>query len=203
MFKLPQLKFDYKELEPYIDEQTMLIHHTKHHQTYIDNLNKAIEPLEDLQKLSIDELLKNIDKVPENIRQTVINNGGGHANHTFFWEIMHPPTAEAIPKDKLFDAIKSNFESFEMFKEVFTNHAMSVFGSGWCFLIINKEGKLALKRHSFQNSPLMQGNTPILGIDMWEHAYYLKHQNRKIDYINAWWHVVDWKQVGANFEKSL
>ncbi len=203
MFKLPNLKFGYKELEPYIDEQTMLIHHTKHHQAYIDNLNKALDNNDDLQKLSINDLMKNLDKVPENIRQTVINNGGGHVNHSFFWEIMHPPIVEEVPNGKLLETINSNFDSFEKFKEVFTNHAMTVFGSGWCFLIINKDKKLSLKRHSFQNSPVMNGNVPILGVDMWEHAYYLKYQNRKLDYINAWWHVVNWQKVSEIFETAL
>src|SRR3989344_2413686 len=192
MFSLPKLPYSYNALEPYIDEATMRIHHTKHHQAYVDNLNKALEGNKKLQKLSVEKLLKNINSVNSKIRQTVINNAGGHANHSFFWNIMSPKKTK--PEGKFLEAIVSQFGSVVVFKEVFSVKAMSVFGSGWAFLIVTKNGKLKLKRHSFQNSPLMQDNIPILGIDVWEHAYYLKYQNRRADYINAWWNVVNWKK---------
>ena len=196
-FTLPKLEYSYKALEPYIDRETMNIHHTKHHQAYIDNLNSALVGKGDLQKLSVEELLKNVKKVPTDIRQKVINHGGGHANHSFFWKIMTPE--KTAPKGKLKEAIEKTFSGVEIFKEKFTEKAITVFGSGWAFLILTPKNKLELKRHSFQNSPLIQGNVPILGIDVWEHAYYLKYQNRRVEYIKAWWNVVNWKQIEENF----
>src|SRR3989344_3911335 len=201
MFSLPKLPYSYNALEPYIDEATMRIHHTKHHQAYVDNLNKALVGNKKLQKLSVEEFLTNVKSIPENIRQTVVNNAGGHANHSFFWQIMSSENTQ--PQGKLLLAIESEFGSLDRFKEAFSQKAMSVFGSGWAFLTVTKEGKLKLKRHSFQNSPLMQGNIPILGIDVWEHAYYLKYQNRRTDYIQAWWNVVNWPQVSKNYEKNI
>jgi Fe-Mn family superoxide dismutase len=199
-FELPKLPYPYDALEPHIDERTMEIHHTKHHQAYVDNLNKALEGQDELRTLSIEELLQNIDKVPEGKRQAVINNGGGHANHSFFWTIMSPD-GDGEPKGELAEAINKTFDSFEEFKKGFTEKAMGVFGSGWAFLIKTPDGSLRLKRHSFQNSPLMHGNIPILGIDVWEHAYYLKFQNRKAEYIEAWWNVVNWEEANKLFLK--
>jgi len=200
MYKLPKLPYPYNALEPYIDEVTMKIHHTKHHQAYVDNLNNVISK-SPLSKLGIEDLLKNIDRVPKEIRQTVINNGGGHANHSFFWKIMTPKSSH--PKGKLLEMLSSKFGSLEKFKEAFFERAMSLFGSGWTFLIVTKGGRIRLKRHSFQNSPLMKGAIPILGIDLWEHAYYLKYQNRKADYIKAWFNVVNWQEAEKNFLKAL
>ena len=205
MFSLPKLPYSYNALEPYIDEATMRIHYSKHHAAYVDNLNKTLETNfranKKLQKLSVEKLLINVKSIPENIRQTVVNNAGGHANHSFFWQIMSSENTQ--PQGKLLLAIESEFGSLDRFKEAFSQKAMSVFGSGWAFLTVTKEGKLKLKRHSFQNSPLMQGNIPILGIDVWEHAYYLKYQNRRTDYIQAWWNVINWPQVSKNYEKNI
>ena len=196
MFSLPDLPYATDALEPYIDKQTMEIHRAKHHAAYVDNLNKALAGRDDLLDMPVEDLLKNIDKVPEGSRQAVINHGGGHANHSFFWKIMSPNPSN--PSQPLLSALNSSFGSFDKFKEAFTSKAMSVFGSGWAFLIQKPDGSLALKRHSFQNSPLLHGNKPILGIDVWEHAYYLKYQSRRADYITAWWKVVNWSAVSAN-----
>jgi Fe-Mn family superoxide dismutase len=196
MHQLPKLPYDYDALEPHIDARTMEIHHTKHHQGYVDKLNKALEGHDDLMSKSIEDLLENINDVPESIRQAVINNGGGHANHSLFWEILGPADeAEMTPHGDLLEAINNTFGSFEDFKEAFSTKAANVFGSGWVFLIVDGSGKLSIKRHSFQNSPLMSGNTGILGLDVWEHAYYLKYQNKRADYIEAWWNVVNWDKV--------
>lgn len=193
-FELPSLSFDYNALEPYIDEETMRIHYTKHHQGYVDKLNAALEGKPELQGKTIEELLGQIDSVPSGIRQAVINNGGGHANHSFFWRILSPNSGKR-PEGELGEAINRTFGSFEDFKKQFSEKAMGVFGSGWAFLIVTPEKKLSLKRHSFQNSPLMGGNTPILGLDVWEHAYYLKYQNRRAEYIEAFWNVVNWDEA--------
>jgi Fe-Mn family superoxide dismutase len=204
-FKLPKLLYAYSALEPHIDEQTMRIHHGKHHAGYVDNLNKALAGHNEFSGKSVEKLLSEIETVPEDIRQTVINNGGGHANHSLFWEIMGPPSAGGVggkPSGNLLKAIEKEFSSLEKFKEQFTEKAMTVFGSGWTFLMITQSGSFSVKRHSFQNSPYMHGNTPILGIDVWEHAYYLKYQNRRADYIEAWWNIVNWKQVEENFSKA-
>ena len=191
--QLPKLPYAYDALEPHIDKMTMEIHHTKHHQAYIDNLNKALETNPKLQKLSVEELLAKIDLVPSSIRQVVINNAGGHANHSFFWKIMTPQ--KTSPGAKTLRILNKKFGSLDKFKEEFTSKAMGVFGSGWAYLLVTKSGDLMLKRHSFQNSPLMHENMPILGIDVWEHAYYLKYQNRRAEYIKAWWNVVNWNEV--------
>lgn len=202
MYQLPKLAYLYDALEPHIDARTMEIHHTKHHQAYIDKLNLALEKYPELQKKTIEELLGDISAVPEDIRQTVINNGGGHANHSFFWTILRPSEAAGegglAPSGELATAIDKTFGSFEEFKTKFTDKAMGVFGSGWAFLIKTNEG-LALKRHSFQNSPLMNGNIPLLGLDVWEHAYYLKYQNRRAEYVEAFWNIVSWKKVSELF----
>lgn len=199
-FKLPKLPYPYSALEPYIDELTMNIHHSKHHAAYVDNLNKVLSDHKELLGKSIENLLAGLEDVDEDIRQTVTNNAGGHANHSLFWEIMSPKGG-GKPKGKIFDAIEATFGSFDKFKEQFTEKALGVFGSGWAFLMLTEGGSLSLKRHSFQNSPLMHGNTPILGIDVWEHAYYLKYQNRRADYIDAWWNIVNWDEVSRLYKR--
>ena len=198
-FKLPDLPYDYIALEPHIDEATMRIHHDKHHAGYVEKLNKALEGKTELQKLSIEDLLGKVETLDEDIREAVINNGGGHANHSLFWKIMSPD-GRGSPKGELKSAIDMTFGSFDKFKETFSDKALTLFGSGWVFLVV-KDGTLICKRHSFQNSPLMHGATPLLALDVWEHAYYLKYQNKRVDYINAWWNVVNWKEVSKNFSK--
>lgn len=200
--QLPDLPYDYSALEPYIDARTMEIHHTKHHQGYVDKLNTALEGHEELQKKSVEELLREIEVVPEDIRQAIINHGGGHANHSLFWEIISPDGG-GEPAGELAGAIKSTFGSFEEFRKLFTEKATTLFGSGWAFLVINKNKELELTRQSFQNSPLMDGNTPILGLDVWEHAYYLKYQNRRPEYIDAFWNIVNWEEVLRRYQKTL
>lgn len=204
-FELPKLPYAYDALEPHIDALTMEIHYTKHHQAYVDNLNKALVDYPELQKKPIEELLKDIDSVPQVIRQTVINHGGGHANHSFFWEIMsaNPKSETRNPKGELAEALNKTFGSFEKFQEDFTAKAMGVFGSGWAFLIKTSDGSLKLKRHSFQNSPITQGNIPILGIDVWEHAYYILYKWQKAEYIKNWWKIVNWKKVEENYLQAL
>lgn len=202
MHSLPELGYEYASLEPFIDAQTMEIHYTKHHGTYVEKLNKALEGQEDLARKSIEDLLRDIDEVPENIRQAVINNGGGHANHSFFWEILKVNNGEG-PKTELLEAINKEFGSFDEFKIKFNDKALTLFGSGWAFLIVNKDKKLELTRQSFQNSPLMDGNTPVLGLDVWEHAYYLKYQNRRAEYVDAFWSVINWEKAEENFKKAL
>lgn len=197
-FTLPSLPYDYSALEPLFDTATMHLHHDKHHAAYVDNLNKALADYPELQKKSIEDILRNLNSVDPKIRQSVINNGGGHANHSFFWTILAPPSSP-YPAGLLADAINSAFGSLNKFKEVFTAKAMGVFGSGWAFLLKTPDGKLALKRHSFQNSPLSHGNIPLLAVDMWEHAYYLKYQNRRVDYLEAFWHLINWPQVEKYF----
>lgn len=197
-FTLPILPYDYSALEPFFDSATMHLHHSKHHAAYVDNLNKALVGFLDLQKKSLEELLKNVDSIDPKIRQAVVNNAGGHANHSFFWTILAPPSGK-VPGGKLAGALNSAFGSLDKFREEFTTKAMSVFGSGWAFLIKTPDGKLALKRHSFQNSPITHGNVPLLAVDMWEHAYYLKYQNRRPEYLEAFWHLINWPQVEKNF----
>jgi Fe-Mn family superoxide dismutase len=202
VFELPDLPYNYKALEPYIDEETMRLHHDKHHAGYVNNLNKALKGQDNLLSKSLDKLLGEINKVPEEIRQRIINHGGGHANHSMFWTIMAPKVKEK-PDGDFGDALKSAFGDLKSFREKFTDKAISVFGSGWAFLVVNSKGKLELTRHSFQNSPLMSGNKPILGLDVWEHAYYLKYQNRRAEYVDAWWNVVNWEQVQINFNDAI
>ena len=192
-FTLPTLPYDVAALEPHIDKQTMEIHHGKHHQAYINNLNAALEKHPDLQSKSVEDLLRNINTVPEDIRTAVRNNGGGHANHTMFWQIMGP-NAGGAPTGKVGDAITSSFGSFDSFKEQFAKAGVGRFGSGWAWLI--KDGtKLSIMSTPNQDNPLMEGKTAILGVDVWEHAYYLKYQNRRPDYLAAWWNVVNWAEV--------
>lgn len=193
MFKLPELKYSKEALEPHIDKQTMEIHHDKHHQAYVDNLNKALEGHEKFQDLSIEELLKSLDKLPEEIKTAVRNNGGGHYNHSLFWEWMSPEGG-GKPEGELAKKIDSDLGGFDKFKEDFKKAALGRFGSGWAWLV--KDGdKLAVVSTPNQDNPISEGKEPLLGIDVWEHAYYLKFQNKRADYIDAWWNVVDWKKV--------
>lgn len=201
-YELPNLPYAYNALEPYIDEKTMTIHHTKHHQTYVNNLNSTLQNYKDLAEKPIEQLLREINSVPEQIRQAVINNGGGHANHSLFWVIMGPNMG-GEPTGELLESIKEKFGSFEAFKDKFSKAAMSHFGSGWAWLCITQNKELIIYSTPNQNSPLMQGDTPILGLDVWEHAYYLKYQNRRADYIQAWWNVVNWQEVARRFSDSI
>ena len=195
--ELPPLPYDFNALEPHIDEQTMRIHHGKHHQAYVTNLNAALDKHTQLQQRSVEELIKGINSVPDDIRTAVRNNGGGHVNHTMFWEIMSPGKG-GTPTGAVGDAIKASFGSFEAFKEQFAKAAVGRFGSGWAWLI-DAGGTLVIESTANQDSPLMEGKKPILGLDVWEHAYYLKYQNRRPDYINAWWNVVNWDAVNERF----
>ena len=197
--ELPPLAYDYNALEPHIDEQTMRIHHDKHHAAYVANLNKALESAPDLADKSIDDLLMNIGSVPESIRQAVINNGGGHYNHSMFWRIMGP-NGGGEPTGDLAQAINSMFGTFAAFKEKLANAGMTRFGSGWAWLVADKDGKLSILSTANQDCPLMNGQKPILGVDVWEHAYYLKYQNRRADYLAAWWNVVNWNEVAARYK---
>ena len=194
--QLPPLPYDYAALEPHIDEQTMRIHHDKHHAAYVNNLNAALEKHSDLQQKSVEDLIRGVNSVPEDIRTAVRNNGGGHVNHTMFWEIMSPGKGGA-PGGAVGDAIKSSFGSFDAFKEQFAKAATGRFGSGWAWLL-DAGGKLVIESTANQDSPLMEGKNPILGLDVWEHAYYLKYQNRRPDYITAWWNVVNWAEVNKS-----
>jgi Fe-Mn family superoxide dismutase len=196
---VPPLPYDYNALEPHIDEQTMRIHHDKHHAAYVTNLNAALEKHPELQQKSIEDLLKGINTVPEDIRTAVRNNGGGHSNHTMFWELMGPGKGGA-PAGALGSAINSAFTSFDSFKEQFAKAGTGRFGSGWVWLI-DAGGKLVIESSANQDSPLMEGKKAILGLDVWEHAYYLKYQNRRPDYITAWWNVVNWDAVSKRFGK--
>jgi Fe-Mn family superoxide dismutase len=200
-FSLPPLPYEYNALEPHIDEQTMRIHHDKHHAAYVNNLNAALEPHPDLQKKSLDELLKGIDGLPEAVRTPVRNNGGGHANHTIFWEMMAPGGAKE-PTGTLAQALTQAFGGFAQFKEQFAKACIGRFGSGWGWLVAEK-GKLVIESTANQDSPIMGGKTPILGCDVWEHAYYLKYQNRRPDYVTAWWNVVNWTDIGRRFEQAV
>ena len=199
-YELPPLPYDYNALEPYIDEQTMRIHHDKHHGTYVTNVNNALANHPDLAALPVEQLIQNLSRVPEDIRTTVRNNGGGHANHSFFWPIM-APNAGGQPGGALAEAINQTFGSFDAFKDQFAKAAAGRFGSGWAWLTMDGSA-LRIESTPNQDSPLMDGRTPILGLDVWEHAYYLKYQNRRADYIAAWWNVVNWPQVARNYEAA-
>jgi Fe-Mn family superoxide dismutase len=194
-FTLPALPYDFAALEPHIDAQTMQIHHGKHHQAYVNNLNAALEKAPDFAGLSLDDLMKNLNTVPESVRTAVRNNGGGHWNHSFFWESMGPRKG-GEPTGKLADAISSAFGDTTKMREQFAAAAASRFGSGWAWLI-SDGGKLSIMSTPNQDNPLMEGKKAILGIDVWEHAYYLKYQNRRPDYVTAWWNVVDWQKVAS------
>jgi superoxide dismutase, Fe-Mn family len=194
---LPPLPYDYTALEPHIDEQTMRIHHDKHHAAYVNNLNTALEKHPELQNKSVEDLVKGINTVPEDIRAAVRNNGGGHVNHTMLWEIMGSGKGGA-PSGAVADAIKATFGDFEKFKTQMNDAGVKRFGSGWAWLI-DVGGKLVIESTANQDSPLMEGKKPILGVDVWEHAYYLKYQNRRPDYLAAWWNVVNWDAVNKRF----
>lgn len=199
-YTLPDLPYAYDALEPYIDEETMYLHHDKHHNTYVTNLNAAIEKHPELGEKTVEELLADFSSVPEDIQTAVRNNGGGHANHTFFWEILGP-NAGGEPTGAIKEAIEETFGSFEDFKEEFKTAATGRFGSGWAWLVV-KDGKLAITSTANQDSPLMDGQTPVLGLDVWEHAYYLKYKNVRPEYINAFWSVVNWDKVNEYFAKA-
>jgi Fe-Mn family superoxide dismutase len=196
--EVPALPYDYTALEPHIDEQTMRIHHDKHHAAYVTNLNAALEKHPELQDKSIEDLLKSINSIPEEIRTAVRNNGGGHANHTMFWEIMGPKGGGA-PTGAIGDAIGSTFGSFDSFKEQMNKAGATRFGSGWAWLV-ESGGKLVVESSANQDSPIMEGKKPIIGIDVWEHAYYLKYQNKRPDYLAAWWNVINWDAVNKRFK---
>lgn len=196
-YTLPALPYGFDALEPVIDEQTMRIHHGKHHQGYVNNLNAAIAEHADLQGKPLSTLLAQLDRVPESIRTAVRNNGGGHANHTLFWQVMRAPQEQNAPSGRLAQSIESTFGSLDKFQEQFAAAAGSRFGSGWAWLVADN-GKLTITSTPNQDTPLMEGKTPILGVDVWEHAYYLHYQNRRADYVKAWWKVVNWDQVAKN-----
>ncbi|WP_270179293.1 superoxide dismutase [Alkalihalobacillus sp. CinArs1] len=199
-FELPQLPYDFNALEPHIDEETMKIHHGKHHNAYVTKLNGALEGHENLADKSLEDLLGNLDAVPEGIRTAVRNNGGGHANHTLFWQVLSP-NGGGEPSGDLSEAIKKKFGSFESFKDEFASAAAGRFGSGWAWLIV-KGGELEITSTPNQDTPVMEGITPILGLDVWEHAYYLKYQNKRPDYISAFWNVVNWDEVAKRYEAA-
>ncbi|RKX36371.1 MAG: superoxide dismutase [Mn] [Verrucomicrobia bacterium] len=196
-YELPSLDYAYRALEPHIDARTMEIHHTKHHQTYITNVNAALEGHADLAAKSVDDLISDLGSVPEAIRTAVRNNGGGHANHSFFWKVIGPD-AGGSPTGKLAEAIDSTFGGFDSLKEAFLKAAATRFGSGWAWISV-KDGALAVHSTANQDSPLMDGAAPILGLDVWEHAYYLNYQNRRPDYVAAFWNVVNWDAAEANY----
>ncbi|MDX1644398.1 MAG: superoxide dismutase [Thermoanaerobaculia bacterium] len=197
MHEVPDLSYPFDALEPHIDARTMQIHHDKHHAAYVSNLNKALEGHDDLAALPVDDLLRRIDSVPEAIRTAIRNHGGGHANHSLFWDVMSPDGGGA-PSGDLAGAIDTTFGSFDAFREKFSAAAGGQFGSGWGWLVAGSDGLEVLARPN-QDSPLMEGKTPILGVDVWEHAYYLNYQNRRGDYVSAFWNVVDWDAVARRF----
>jgi Fe-Mn family superoxide dismutase len=199
--ELPKLPYNYDALEPHIDARTMEIHHTKHHQTYVNNLNAALEKHPALQAKSVEDLIKDLNAIPEDIRVAVRNNGGGHLNHSMFWHMMSPQGG-GEPKGDLASAIKSNFGDFASFKDQFSKAAAGRFGSGWAWLCLDKGGKLIVNSTPNQDNPISDGLKPVLGLDVWEHAYYLKYQNRRADYISAWWNVVNWAEVAKNYAKG-
>ncbi len=204
-YELPKLPYAYDALEPYIDAKTMELHYTKHHQTYVTKLNEALDKHPEIADKPLEELLGDLDAVPEDIRTAVRNHGGGHANHSFFWTVMGPQGANggaAQPEGEAGEAIAAAFGGFDAFKEEFSKAAAGVFGSGWAWLVIGEDGKLAITASGNQDSPLMKKQKPVLGLDVWEHAYYLKYQNRRPEYIDAWWSVVDWKSVAEYYRKA-
>jgi Fe-Mn family superoxide dismutase len=200
-YELPPLTYPFNALEPHIDAKTMEIHHDKHHQAYITNANNALKDYPDLAAKPVDELIANLSQVPESIRGVIRNNAGGHSNHTFFWKIM-APNAGGAPKGKLAEAINSTFGGFDTFKEKLQAAGASRFGSGWAWLVVNKEGKLEIVSTPNQDSPIMEGLKPVVGVDVWEHSYYLLYQNRRPDYLKAWWNVVNWDQAEKHFSAA-
>lgn len=202
MFTLPQLTYAYDALEPHVDARTMEIHHTKHHQTYVDKLNAALKDQADLASKTVEELLKEVETLPEAVRQAVRNHGGGHHNHSLFWTVV-APGAGTQPAEQLTAQLTTTFENVDAFKQKFTQAAIDRFGSGWAWLVVTGDKKLAVYSTANQDSPLMQGDTPILGLDVWEHAYYLKYQNKRPDYITAFWNVVNWTEVERRYTEAL
>ena len=200
-FTLPPLGYDYAALEPHIDARTMEIHHTKHHQAYVTNLNAAIENTPELQDKSLEWLLQNLPSVPESVRNAVRNNGGGHWNHSFFWQIIGP-NGGGEPSGKVADSIKSSFGDFSKLKEQLNASGLARFGSGWAWVVADKGGKLTIESTPNQDTPVSDKKTPILGVDVWEHAYYLKYQNRRPDYLAAWWNTVNWPEVENRFNSG-
>jgi Fe-Mn family superoxide dismutase len=201
MFTVPKLSYSYDALLPYIDAQTMEIHITKHHQAYVDNLNKALLPYPELQKLSLEALLTGIESLPDAIKTAVRNNAGGHYNHTLFWEMMKP--SADMKQGLLIAEIQKKFGTYQAFKDQFETAAKTRFGSGWAWLVLNKSGDLEVFSTANQDAPLMQGSVPLLGLDVWEHAYYLHYQNRRPDYIAAWWNVVNWEFVEERYRAVI
>jgi superoxide dismutase, Fe-Mn family len=198
-FQLPDLPYPYNALEPHIDEQTMQIHHGRHHNTYVTNLNNAVAGTE-FENMDIEELMRNLDRVPEDKRTAVRNNGGGHANHSLFWQLMGP-NGGGEPTGAIAEAINQTFGSFEELKNQVNAAGAARFGSGWAWLVVDENGNLKVESTPNQDTPLMEGRTPILGVDVWEHAYYLKYQNRRPDYLNAWWNTVNWDAVNERYAK--
>ena len=201
MFTLPDLPYDFNALEPYLDERTMKLHHDFHHATYVKNVNDALSGHDDLLKMDIIDLIQNLDKVPEDVRVKVRNNGGGHYNHSLFWVIMGPGGGKE-PSGKLGEAIQDTFGDFKAFKEQLSNAARDRFGSGWAWLSVDN-GKLVVSDTPNQDTPAMEGKKPVLGIDVWEHAYYLKYQNKRVDYIAAWWNVVNWQEAEKRYLEAI
>jgi superoxide dismutase, Fe-Mn family len=199
-FELPPLPYDYNALEPYIDTQTMQLHHDKHHATYVTNLNNALKDNE-FANLSVEEVITRLNEVPESARTAVRNNGGGHLNHSMFWQIM-APNAGGAPTGELAAAIDSAFGSLDAFKAAFNDAGVKRFGSGWTWLVLDKSGKLQVTSTANQDSPLLDGLYPIMGNDVWEHAYYLKYQNRRPEYLGAWWNVVNWNEIAKRFDQA-
>ena len=200
-FQVPELSYSYDALEPHIDARTMEIHHTKHHGGYVAKVNAALEGVTEVEGKSIEDILRDVKSLPENKRQAVINNGGGHANHSLFWQIMGPGKGSA-PNGDLAKALKSEFGDFAAFKEAFSDAAATRFGSGWAWLVLNNKGVLEVFSTPNQDSPYMEGHVPILGLDVWEHAYYLKYQNKRPEYISAWWNVVNWDKVAELYDAA-
>ena len=200
-YEVPPLPYDYSALEPYIDTQTMQLHHDKHHAAYVTNLNAAIQSHAQFASLPVEQLIQRLNELPENIRTAVRNNGGGHANHSMFWRIM-TPNGGGQPGGDLANAINSTFGSFDQFKAAFNDAGVKRFGSGWAWLILNQNGNLQVISTANQDSPLMEGNFPIMGNDVWEHAYYLKYQNRRPEYLNAWWNVVNWNEIEKRYQQA-
>jgi len=201
-YELPPLPYDYNALEPYIDEETMHLHHDKHHQAYVNNLNAALQGQSQFENMSIDELIRSLNSVADNIRTAVRNNGGGHINHSMFWQIMKP-NGGGEPTGDLASAISATFGSFDQFKAAFNDAGAKRFGSGWAWLVIGADGKLAVTSTANQDSPLIDGNYPVMGNDVWEHAYYLKYQNRRPEYLAAWWNVVNWDEIAKRFAQGM
>lgn len=200
-YELPPLPYDYNALAPTIDEQTMHLHHDKHHQAYITNLNAALQGQDQLASLAVDDLMRRINDVPDNIRTAVRNNGGGHSNHSMYWQIM-TPNGGGSPTGEIANAIQQAFGSFDAFKSAFNDAGVKQFGSGWAWLVADQSGKLQVISTANQDSPLMNGLYPIMGNDVWEHAYYLTYQNRRPDYLNAWWNVVNWDEINKRYSQA-